>query len=363
MTSPRILHLIPNLEIGGTERQLVGFANRSSDPGSHRVACFTSLGALADAFPTSPIWLGKLGWRPADVPGNLRVLRTLRRTIAAGRFDLVHAHLGPSEAVAAMATPRGVPLVASRRGRNRNFEGNPALKLVEGLGHRRVDVLICNSRYLSDVTRAEDHWPPPIRVIHNAVDLDRFTPAAMPDGPPTVAVVANLYPRKGHERFLRTFALVRERLPDARAVFVGDGAERPRLEALATELGLGGDVTFAGRVEDPRPFVEQAHVIALVSDDEGFPNALLEAMAMGRPVLATDVGGIPELVRDGRDGLLVPRGTTAIAEALVGLLRDPDERARMAVSARQRAETFTWDAVVRETEAVYQDVLQDRGRR
>ena len=362
-TSPRVLHLIPNLDIGGTERQLVGFADRVSDPGRHRVACFYGLGALADAFPTPPIWLGRLGRHPSDAPGNLRVLGTLRRTIVRGRFDLVHAHLGPSEVLAGLVTPRGVPIVAARRGHSPAVERNPAIRLVQDVSHRRVDVLICNSRYLAERTRDEDRWPPPTRVIHNAVDLERFTVAPMPKGPPTVAVVANLHPYKGHERFLDAFALVRERLPGARAVLVGDGVERARLEAVAAAGGLTDAVTFAGQAEDPRPFVEQAHVVALASDTEGFPNALLEAMAMGRPVVATDVGGIPELVRDGVDGLLVPRQIEALADALSGLLRDPAERGRMATSARARAEGFTWDRVVRETETVYREVLSGSSAR
>ena len=124
-------------------------------------------------------------------------------------YDLVHAHLGLSEVIAAMVTPRRIPIVASRRGRNRGFEANAALKLVEGAGHRRVDVLLCNSRYLAEITRAEDRWPPPIEVIHNAVDTERFARAPTPEDPPTVVVVANLHPYKGHELFLRALGLVR----------------------------------------------------------------------------------------------------------------------------------------------------------
>jgi glycosyltransferase involved in cell wall biosynthesis len=361
---PKVLHLIANLQIGGTEGQLVQFADRSREPSRHHVACFYSIGPLGDAFPTRPIWLGRIGRRPADVVGNVRVLGALRRTIVRGRFDLVHAHLGLSEVIAAIVTPRRIPIVASRRGRNRGFESNPVLKLVEAAGHRRVDVLICNSTYLAQLTRTEDRWPPPVRVIHNAVDLERFAPLPAPaEDRPSVVVVANLHAYKGHDRFLHVMSLVRDRLPGARATLVGDGVELPRLVELARRLGLSDSVTFAGAVPDPRPHLESAHVAALASETEGFPNALLEAMAMGRPVVARRVGGVPELVRDGEDGFLVGSEPGEMADRLVEILRDGELRKRMGRSARTRAESFTWDRVVLQTEGVYEEVLGRRERR
>lgn len=357
---PKVLHLIANLQIGGTERQLVEFANRSSIPGRHHVGCFYSIGELGEAFPTRPIWLGRIGRRPRDVPGNLGVLRTLHSTVVRGGFDLVHAHLGLSEVIAAMATPPRVPIVASRRGRNRGFEVNSALRLVEGAGHLRVRRLICNSAYLARLTGRQDRWPPPTRVIYNAVDLDRFAPAEMPTGRPTVVIVANLHPYKGHERFLYAMALVRERMGDARAIVVGDGTERPRIEHLARALGLADAVTFEGQVSDPRPFVAGGHAAVLASDTEGFPNALLEAMAMGRPVVATRVGGIPELVRDGVDGFLVGLEPSQLAARMIDVLGNRALRDRLARSARSRAEGFTWERTVSATETVYSEVLRGR---
>lgn len=358
---PKVLHLIANLQIGGTERQLVEFASRSTMPERHRVACFYSMGELAREFPTEPIWLGKIGRRPADALRDLGVLRNLRRTIVEGRFDLVHAHLGLSEVMAAMVTPRRVPIVSSRRGRNLGFERSVTLKLVEGMGHRRADILICNSAYLAALTRREDRWPPPMRVVHNAVDLDRFAGAPYPSSvDPSIAVVANLHPYKGHVRLLRALALVRTKLPAVRLVVVGEGIERQRIQALAGDLGLTDAVTFVGAVADPAPYVAAAHVVALTSNHEGFPNALLEAMAMGRPVVATAVGGIPELVREGVDGFLTSSHPEDVAAKLAGVLGDPALGERMGRSARKRAATFTWERTVRETEDVYREVLARR---
>jgi glycosyltransferase involved in cell wall biosynthesis len=172
--------------------------------------------------------------------------------------------------------------------------------------------------------------------------------------------VANLYPYKGHDRLVQALSFVRGQLPAVRLVVVGEGVARQGIRTLAAELGLTDAVTFVGAVADPAPYVADAHVVALTSDHEGFPNALLEAMAVGRPVVATNVGGIPELVRDGVDGFLTSADPAEIAARLAEVLGDPSLGERMGHSAHERAATFTWERVVRETEDVYREVLARR---
>src|SRR5439155_27342256 len=120
-------------------------------------------------------------------------------------------------------------------------------------------------------------------------------------------------------------------------------------------------VTFAGQVPDTRPLVRAAHVVVLTSAHEGFPNVLLEGMAMGRPVVATGVGGIPELVRDGVDGLLTAQDPPAIAAALRAVLTDPARLRAMASCAADRARQFGWDRLVEQTEALYREVAWGPG--
>jgi len=353
-----VLHVIPSLAIGGTEGQLVGFIGRSGQPARHHVAVLDEAGPLASELPNPVILAGPVGrdpWHPGRFVGAAVGLRQAMRGC-----DLVHAHLGLAEVLVAACAPRAIPFVASRRGRNTGFDGRLWLRVLEAFGRSREDVLICNARYWAD--RVPDLWAPQIEVVHNAVDLDRFAVEPLPPERSTVVVVANLKPQKGHERFLRALALARSRVATARAVLVGDGSERSRLERLSESLDVADAVTFVGQVLDPRPHLKQAAVAALTSDHEGFPNALLEAMALGRPVVATRVGGIPELVRDGQDGFLTGPSPGEIADALVRLFTDGALLARMAVSARARAETYPWDRVVRETEAVYRRVIDRRAR-
>jgi glycosyltransferase involved in cell wall biosynthesis len=359
---PLVLHLIGSLAIGGTERQLVEFIRRSSVPENHRVAVFDEPGALAGLVPHEPIVIGQIRRQLRKMPSNIQCAWTLRGVVRDLGVNLVHAHLGFSEVLATVA-PRRVPLVASRRGRNIGFEGKGYLRLIEGFAHRRTSQMICNSEYLARYTRGSDLWPPPIKVIYNGIDLERFQPVPMPQaGPPTIAVVANLRAYKGHERFLRAFRGLRQMVPGAKALLVGDGPDRERLLALSSILGLEDDVTFVGQVGDPRPFIARSHILVLASSHEGFPNAILEAMAMGRPVVATRVGGVPELVRHGVDGLLTSLDPHSLATAMVTLLKDERLRTQMGVEARGHAESFDWGRVVRDTEAVYERVTQRRSR-
>ena len=360
-SGPRVLHVIPSLHIGGTERQLVGFLQRATDPRAHRVATFDDLGPLAEGLPVAPVLVGPVtrhSWRFA--PSLALVARRLRREIERWDADVVHAHLGAAELVAAMATPGRLPLVASRRGRNVGFERNPVLHLIEGLGHRRVDLMACNSEYLASFTRAHDLWPPPIVVTHNGIDIERFAPTPPPDGPRAIAFVANAYPYKRQGMFLDAFRAVRERIPDARAIVVGRASDVVR--PIAGDLLDAGALDLIGEVDDTRPYLARTHLVALTSEHEGFPNALLEGMASGRPVVSTSVGGVPELVRDGVDGLLVPPDGRGLADAMLRILCDDGLRARMGGDARECAEAFAWEPAVAEREGLYVRAIEMRRR-
>jgi glycosyltransferase involved in cell wall biosynthesis len=356
--SIRVLHLIGSLERGGTEHQLVQMIRRSPADVRHGVVLFDSIGPLAEELVEPPVFVGPLRG-PGRVPDPTVLLR-LRRVIALSAPDLVHAHLTLSELLAALGTPRGVPIVASRRGRPSPNERRRWLRPATALAHRRVRTLLCNTKQLAREALETDPWTPEIVVIPNGVDLDRYAYAPMPPGPPTVAIVANLRRYKRHELFLAAFAEVRERCPDARALIVGDGPEMERLRRTATDLGIAPATSFTGSVADPRREIARAHVVALTSEHEGLPNALLEAMAMGRPVVSTAVGGVPELIRDGIDGFLVPDDPAAIAERIAGLLLDKAEAERIGSAARERAAAYGWDAVVERTIEVYRRILDVR---
>jgi glycosyltransferase involved in cell wall biosynthesis len=211
-----------------------------------------------------------------------------------------------------------------------------------------------------------------IVVIPNGVDLTRFRgthsptpgpPAEFPRSGPILGSVARLAPKKGQATLIEAAALVLRRRPDATFVLVGGGPQRAELRAHADRLGLDGRLRFLGPVEDPVPLLSRMDIFVLPSHMEGMSNALLEAMAAGRPVVATDVGGNAEVVRDGVTGLLVPpRDAGRLAEALLALLDDPARAGAMGAAGRVRVEAhFSAGVMVRHLEDLYRKLLVRKG--
>ena len=201
-------------------------------------------------------------------------------------------------------------------------------------------------------------------VIHNGVRLADSEP-----GPPphelSVLAMGSLTPKKGFDVLLQAFRLVRRRMPGARLTIAGDGPEGPQLAALASSLGIADAVAFPGLVTGKaKPaLLAQTRVFVSSSRREPFANANLEAMAAGRPIVATRVGGNVEMVEDEVSGLLVePEDPDGMAKAILRLLEDRERATLMGRAARRRAEAFSWDEMVNRYEALYRELATARGR-
>ena len=176
---------------------------------------------------------------------------------------------------------------------------------------------------------------------------------------PIVGTIANFKAHKGLEFLLEAAVLVRHRHPDVRFVLVGDGPMGSRLRTRASELHLGDNVVFAGSRPDAARLAGAFDLFVLPSLVEGLPMALLEAMALGRPTVATEVGGVPEIIEDGVNGLLVPPGNAqALADGIETVLGDRTLQLKLSESARQRALSFDIREAVRRMEYVYEELLR-----
>jgi len=204
-----------------------------------------------------------------------------------------------------------------------------------------------------------------ITVIANGVDTQRFhegrgdrAALGANGATPLIGSVGCLAPRKDYATLFDALALLRARGIDFRAAVVGDGPERGALEARLATLGLGDRVRLLGERADVETLLPAMDLFVLSSREEGIPNALLEAMAAGRPAVATAVGGTPEVLTDGVTGWLVPASAPeALADALADALRRPDEAARRGRAARATAERdMSIDAMARRHEAFYRAV-------
>jgi glycosyltransferase involved in cell wall biosynthesis len=264
-------------------------------------------------------------------------------------------------ALPAAALARVPVRIGSRRGIV-NPAGTPGLLTLQRLAYTFAHRVVANSEAAAACLRDEGVPARKIRTIANGIDLQLFAPAPQRERRRAITTVANLRNGKGHDVLLRAFARVRAQVPDATLQLVGDGVLRPKLEALAAALGLAPAVTFLGHRHDVPEILATSDIFAFPSFMEASPNGVIEAMAARLPVVATHVGGIPEIVEHGRNGLLVPAGDDeALAAALIETIERPAQAAALGEAARQTvAGRYSFERMVHEFEALYEQELAGR---
>ena len=344
---PLVVHVVNSLAVGGLENGVVNLVNATATRFRHVIVCMTADGPLhARLRPEVEVIV--LGKRPGQDPwALLRLVRLLRRL----RPLIVHSRNWPAiDAIPAARVAR-VPLVVhGEHGREvADPEGrNPRRKRIRRalapLVHHFVTVSADLRRWLIEDVRVP---AAKVSAIHNGVDLSRFGRAGrlesrlrldLPAEVPIVGTVGRLDPVKDQAGLIRAFAKVRSAHPEALLVVVGDGPCRAELEDVAAASGQGDHVRLLGNRDDVPTVMSALDVFVLPSIAEGISNTILEAMASGLPVVATRVGGNPELVEDGIGGALVPRqDPSALAAAIAGYVADPELRRRHGLASRQRA--------------------------
>ncbi len=209
-----------------------------------------------------------------------------------------------------------------------------------------------------------------IVLIKNGIDFSKFVPArdqeqkkrdlGFEGSQPLIGTIARLHRQKGLEFFLRAVTLVRDRFPEVRAIVAGGGELRERLEKMSGRLGLEENVVFLGERSDIPDLLSILEVFVLPSLWEGLPYALVEAAAMAKPIVATDINGVREVIRDGETGLLVPPGDpAALAGAISGLLLDKGRAGRLGVEARERIPAqFEISRMISEIQSLYLRIKQ-----
>ena len=368
----RVLILTVGSGTGGAEHLIGMTAPRLVEAGYDVTvgALKEGRGAMADALEAAGVPFVSFGGRGRY---DLRALARLRRALVAGRYDIVHAHLFLANVAARVAGRlAGVPVVITSHHDTDVWMRAPH-RLVERLSARWCDRVVTCSEAVRRYA-IERHGLPAARVrtLRNAIDV----PAAPPDaarrrvaarrdlgagaGDLLVATLGRLdEPKKGLAVFLDAAAVVAAAEPRARFALVGDGPARADLERRAGAPGLAGRVVFAGERRDVRDVLSGIDIFVQPSLWEGFGLTVIEAMAAALPVVASRVGGIPEALRDGVDGILVPPAEpAALARAILRLARDPDLGARLGAAGRDRATAeFGLDGLVDATLAMYDELL------
>lgn len=371
------MFVVTSLIIGGAERQLVQLlkhlSRRDFEP---LVVCLKEPGVLAEELS------------PLNIPVYSRLLSNkydlgvLPRLISIIRKEKVHIlwarSLGDKLFWGRLAGKlAGVPVILAsihfmgKKGQRKSIIG-PLNKSLTPITDRIIVVSENQKRYLID----EEGLPSDkMVVIFNGIDLEAFKPKRDPgemknrlDIPKDYSVVgqtAKLRPEKGHRLLLQAAKLVLEQGQKVIFLLIGDGPERASLEEFCQTLGLGSSVRFLGDQKDLPDLINILDIGTLSSPMETFPNALLEYMALSKPVIAPDIGGVPEIITDRKQGLLFPPGEAdSLAEKLLDLLSNPEKARKMGEEGAKRVRSsFSLEMSVKKIEQLFFSLLSEKGLR
>lgn len=365
----RVMHLVYTLRTGGMEMGVLKLVN-GLDPARIRSAiCSTTPAGEIKALVNPGVPVFELSRRPGH---DLRIVGALKRLFERERPHIVHTHAWGTLLEGLIAARlAGVPAVV--HGEHGTLQVKGYQCWLQRAGWSAADrVLSVSSRLAAKMAAATGFPESRITTIRNGVNLSRFghqdrisarRQLGLPEDAVIVGAVGRLVPVKDHPTLIDAMAELRRLGSPAMLVIAGDGPERAALEAHAARHGLGDRFRLLGYRPDIETVLAALDVFTLTSVSEGLSNTILEAMASGRPVVATRVGGADEMVVEGVTGLLVePSDAAALARALGALLTDAPRRAAMGDAARRRAEAeFTLDGMLGRYEALYIEVAARKG--
>lgn len=329
----KVFHLVYNLIRGGTEGQCARIAMALAAAGdTHRVGVSVRDGYFVDAVERLCGPIHEMNIRRLIGLDTHREIGRLSALLRDGGFDLLHAWDADAAIFGSVAARRAhIPHITSRRDLGEIYA--PRKRILMRLADQRAAAIVCNAAAIRDRLFPRPPLRDRVTVIPNVLDLAEFDAlAARPfpreaDLPPgrRIVSVARLDPEKDVATLIRAFAIVAARVDDVSLVVAGDGVERSRLEDDAASSGVRARVAFLGDTSDIPALLARCHVAALTpSSNEGLSNSLLEYLAAGLPVVATDCGGNRELVEEGVTGTVVPVGdVAAVARGLFQALESP----------------------------------------
>lgn len=383
----KVLHIITRLDLGGTfEDTLACVLNL--DKSKYEVTL--SSGPSTALTRTVMHQLNEAGVRFVEIRhlrrqiniiNDLVALFSLFRLIKKEKYIIVHTHTSKAGALGRLAARSARVPIIIHTPHGHIFYGyygfflSWLIMLLERFLAYFTDRLITLT-HLGKADHVKFGIAPANKIIpiYSGIELDRFgqfnidiekrkQQLHLPLDSNLISVIARLAPVKGHRYFLEAAARIIEVIPKTRFLLIGDGPQRKKLTEQVKRLGLTEEVAFFGGCEDVRPFLAISDIVVLPSLNEGMGRILLKAQACGRPVVATRVGGIPEVVRDHQTGLLVPAGdAVALAEAIISLLKDKEKRRAISVQAKRWVDSkFSVEAMVERTANLYQELIREKG--
>ena len=367
----RVLQLTSSLGFYGAEQMILTLLTALDRELFHvslaalqkKKASSTAIVSAATAAGIEAVTLPCRGWLDWDA------IRGLRSLIEKENIDILHCHEPKSRLYGAVVSKMtGIPIVATHHLWTRQ---NLRTKLVESIDAAVLhgcDKVVGVSNSVAESMRRVLVSSQRIEVIPNGIDLSGSRDdlkgdevrrsLGIPRDVPVIGAVGRLDMQKGHDRLIEAAGKIIDAGQDAFYVILGEGVERPRLEALVRDHGLSSRVLLPGYRSDVRSCLSMMDIFVMPSRREGTPMALLEAMAMKKPVVATAVGGVPDVLTDGIDGIVLPENGVGLSDALLKLLRDPAFALQIARAGRRRVENeFSSVRMARRYEELYRRCL------
>jgi glycosyltransferase involved in cell wall biosynthesis len=358
----RILHTESSLAWGGQEIRILTEAKGFLSRGHHVVIAAQPESLLLDrarreGMPAESVSMKKTAYPSA--------VASLRRMIEKHEIDLVNTHSSRDSWLGLFASrlsKRRPPLI-----RTRHLSTPLGRGVLTKFLYARPDRIVTTGEAIRRrIIEELELSPNRIVSIPTGIDTNYFQPSQMePEREGlSVGIVAFLRSWKGHDDFIEAAREVLRKIPSATFYIVGNGPAEPRLRAWLEQLQLGERIQMLGYQPDVRAILSKLDIVVLTSyANEGVPQSLLQAMAMGRPVIGTTVGGIPEVIHDGINGYLIPpKDASACAEKIIALLENRDRRLEMGKAGRAIVEKeFSFDRMLDEAEGIYRAALQGRG--
>jgi len=370
----KVFFLVDSFNVGGTETQAVELARRL-DPLAYdlTVGCLKREGPLLDRLQKSSIEVIEFYPRGGiDSIGGVREMLRLAAFLRRGGFEVVHTHdLWSNLLGVPAARIARVPVIVSSR---RDLSQFAWYKTSRRAWLRRIqnlsNIVLANADSIREVLIREDGFAAEkIRVIGNGVETEQFRTAPRErerlfpgvGDSKLIVLVGNMHSDvKGHPWLIDAAQVVVQEFPATRFVLVGDGEQRKKLENRIANLGLQKSFLFLGRRKDIPEILACCDLAVLPSRAEGLPNAVLEYLAAGLPIVATKIGGISEIIHDGDTGLLVPpENSQALGAAVVRLLRNPELSRKLGRAGQEYVQrNFSFDRLIREVDGLYTELLE-----
>jgi glycosyltransferase involved in cell wall biosynthesis len=373
VTEIRVLQLIDGLNIGGAEMILLDLSKGLRERGVHVSIGYSTPGRLADTLTSDGFDLTRL---PRLMRIDPLLFINIYRLIKRVRPHIVHTHLFKSDFHGRLAARlAGVPVVISTLHSTDRWAQKFPLGLLYGWTARFADRIIAVSDDLRVFHMEHTHVSEEKFVtIENGVDLTRHTYSdvarrklrkefRVEETDILFGIIGRLTPPKDHKTFLQAASKVKKKIKEARFLIVGDGPLRQNLESRSLDLGLQGALEFTGFRDDIPEIMSALDILVFSSEWEGLPVTLLEGMATSRAIVATAVGGIPAVVRDGKEAILVPpKEPNALARACIQLASDPELCVSLGHAALTRATSaYSISSMVDRTMSLYKNLLESKG--